>query len=142
MNIYFACSITGGRQDEAAYAALVTALLEEGHVVPTASLARPEVMQQEGRISPAEVYQRDTDWIDACDALVAEVSTPSHGVGYEIAYALSRGKPVLCCYRQGRRVSKMLLGNPHPNLHMGQYYSEAELAQAARSFINKITSSS
>lgn len=142
MNIYFACSITGGRQDEAAYAALVTALLADGHEVPTASLARPEVMEQEGRISPAEVYQRDTDWIDASDALVAEVSTPSHGVGYEIAYALSKGKPVLCCYRQERRVSKMLLGNPHPNLQMRQYSSEAELAQAARSFLDKVISGS
>ena len=142
MNIYFACSITGGRQDEAAYAALVTALLEDGHDVPTASLARPEVMEQEGRILPVEVYQRDSDWIDACDALVAEVSTPSHGVGYEIAYALSKGKPVLCCYRQGRRVSKMLLGNPHPNLQVRLYSSEAELAQAARSFLDNITSAS
>ena len=142
MNIYFACSITGGRQDEIAYATLVTALLEDGHDVPTASLAQPEVMEQEGRISPVEVYQRDTDWIDSCDALVAEVSTPSHGVGYEIAYALSKGKPVLCCYRQGRRVSKMILGNPHPNLQMRQYSSEAELARAARSFLDNITSTS
>lgn len=142
MNIYFACSITGGRQDEVAYAVLVTALLEGGHEVPTASLARPEVMEQEGRISPMEVYQRDTDWIDACDALVAEVSTPSHGVGYEIAYALSKDKPVLCCYRQGRGVSKMILGNPHPNLQVRQYSSEAELAQAARSFLDNITSTS
>jgi nucleoside 2-deoxyribosyltransferase len=95
-------------------------------------------MQDEGRISPEEVFQRDTRWIDACDALVAEVSTPSHGVGYEIGYALSKGKPVLCCSRRGRGVSKMILGNPHPNLQMRQYSSEVELVQAARAFLDKI----
>ena len=138
MNIYFACSITGGRQDEAAYAALVTALLEDGHQVPTARLARPEVIQDEGIISPEDVYQRDTRWIEACDALVAEVSTPSHGVGYEIGYALSKGKPVLCCYRLGRGVSKMILGNPHPNLQTRQYSSDVELVHVARAFLEKI----
>lgn len=139
MNIYFACSITGGRQDESAYAALVTALLEDGHEVPTASLARPEVMEDEGRISPEDVYERDTSWIEACDALIAEVSTPSHGVGYEIGYALSKAKPVLCCYRQGRGVSKMILGNPHPRLQIYPYASERELAQVARTFLDKIS---
>ena len=140
MNIYFACSITGGRQDEAAYAALVTALLEDGHAVPTASLARPEIMEQEGRLSPEEVYARDTNWIESCDALIAEVSTPSHGVGYEIGYALSKGKPVLCCYRQGRRVSKMISGNLDPKLQMRQYSNETELAHMVRGFLNAVTS--
>jgi 2'-deoxynucleoside 5'-phosphate N-hydrolase len=138
MNIYFACSITGGRQDEATYAALVTALLVDGHTVPTASLARPEVMEQEGRLSPEEVYGRDVAWIEACDALIAEVSTPSHGVGYEIGYALSKGKPVLCCYRQGRRVSKMISGNLDPNLKTQEYTSEVELAQLARAFLHNL----
>ncbi len=55
----------------------------------------------EGQVDPGDVYERDTAWIRACDALVAEVSTPSHGVGYEVAYALSLGKPVLCVYRTG-----------------------------------------
>ncbi len=55
-------------------------------------------------------------------AVVAEVTLPSHGVGYEVARAeastwLSRtalGKPVLCLHRRntGRRLSAMLAGNP------------------------------
>jgi nucleoside 2-deoxyribosyltransferase len=139
MNIYFACSITGGRQDEAVYTTLVTALLEDGHTVPTARLASPEVMEQEGRLSPAEVYARDVAWIEACDVLIAEISTPSHGVGYEIGYALSQGKPVLCCYRQGRRISKMISGNDDPNLQMCGYSSEVEVARIARAFLDRMT---
>ena len=121
MNIYFACSITGGRQDELVYQRLVAALQENGHQVPTAILASPEVMPMEGLVTPADVYARDTRWIRECDLLLAEISTPSHGVGYEIGFALSLGKRVLCLHRQGCKVSKMILGNPHPKLTVRSY---------------------
>ena len=121
MNIYFACSITGGRQDELVYQRLVSALQEDGHHVPTALLASPEVMPLEGVVVPEDVYARDVAWIRGCDFLLAEVSTPSHGVGYEIGYALSLGKRVLCLHRQGCKVSKMILGNPDPQLTVKPY---------------------
>jgi len=121
MNIYFACSITGGRQDELIYQRLVTTLQECGHYVPTAQLAGSEVIQLEGVATPEEVYARDIAWIKGCDFLLAEVSTPSHGVGYEIGLALSLGKKVLCLHRQGCKVSKMILGNPHPQLTIRSY---------------------
>lgn len=121
MNIYFACSITGGRKDEQVYQRLVAVLEEKGHQVPTALLASPDVMPLEGVVVPKEVYARDVAWIKACDFLLAEVSTPSHGVGYEIGYALSQGKKVLCLHRKGDRVSKMILGNPDPQLTVHEY---------------------
>jgi hypothetical protein len=52
---------------------------------------------------------------------VAEISTPSHGVGYEIAYALEKEKPVICGYQAGKRVSKMLSGNTHPRITVIEY---------------------
>lgn len=121
MNVYFACSITGGRQDELVYQRLVAALQEYGHHVPTALLASPEVIPMEGVVTPEDVYARDVTWIKKCDFLLAEVSTPSHGVGYEIGFALSIGKRVLCLHRQGCKVSKMILGNPHPQLTVRSY---------------------
>ena len=80
MNVYFACSITGGRQDELVYQKLVAALQRSGHHVPTASLASPAVMPLEGVASPEDVYARDVRWIIACDFLLAEVITHLHGV--------------------------------------------------------------
>ena len=127
MNVYFACSITGGRQDEQVYQRLVAALQEYGHHVPTALLAGPEVIPMEGVVTPEEVYARDVAWIKECDFLLAEVSTPSHGVGYEIGFALSLGKKVLCLHRQGCKISKMILGNPHHQLTI-RSYSTAENA--------------
>jgi 2'-deoxynucleoside 5'-phosphate N-hydrolase len=126
MNIYFACSITGGRRDESIYQMLVNALHDAGHEVPTALLAGAGVMQLEGIDNADDIYARDTAWIRGCDLLLAEVSTPSHGVGYEIGYALGLGKPVLCLYRANVKVSKMILGNPHPCMRVRSYHSPQE----------------
>jgi nucleoside 2-deoxyribosyltransferase len=128
MKVYFSCSLTGGRNDEAVYGALVDHMLAAGHAVLTAHLARPEVMRAERVVDPGEVYHRDIAWIEECRALVAEVSTPSHGVGYEIAYALQRGKPVLCLYRLDARVSKMITGNDSPTLRLATYTTREEAA--------------
>jgi len=129
MKVYFSCSLTGGRKDEAIYGVLVDHLQAAGHEVLTAHLARPEVMRAERVVDPGEVYHRDIAWIEECHALVAEVTTPSHGVGYEIAYALGRGKPVLCLCRRDARVSKMITGNDMPTLRV-IFYTSSEDALA------------
>ncbi|HEX8990154.1 MAG TPA: nucleoside 2-deoxyribosyltransferase [Anaerolineales bacterium] len=140
MNIYFACSITGGREFEAVYQDLTAALLADGHEVPTAHLADSTVVQVEGMVSPLDVYQRDVKWIEDADALVAEVSVPSHGVGYEVGFALHAGKRVLCLSQQGRKVSKMISGNPDSNLLVRTYQSNQEAVQIVRGFINGLKS--
>lgn len=137
MKIYFSCSITGGRQDQPIYAALVEKLQADGHHVLTARLSNADIMDEEGVIDPAEVYQRDVAWVQECDLLIAEVSTPSHGVGYEIALALHLDKPVLCCYQNDRPVSKMILGNDHPRITLARYASVDELLMAATNFIRR-----
>jgi len=135
MNIYFACSITGGREFEPVYRVLMDALLADGHEIPTSHLADSTVVELEGFASPREVYDRDVDWIAGADLLIAEVSVPSHGVGYEIGHALGLGKPVLCLAQDGRKVSKMITGNPHPGLTVRTYGDAAEAATIARGFI-------
>jgi 2'-deoxynucleoside 5'-phosphate N-hydrolase len=137
MNIYFACSITGGREFEPVYQALRLALLADGHMVPTAHLADSEVVVLEGLVSPREVYERDVAWIRGCDALVAEVSTPSHGVGYEVAYALSIGKPVLCLHQEERNISKMLSGNSHAGIRVEAYHDAAQAVAILRAYLQR-----
>ena len=135
MNIYFACSITGGREFEPAYQALTRALLADGHEIPTAHLADSGVVESELEVEPLDVYERDVNWIRLADALIAEVSAPSHGVGYEIGVALSAGKPVLCLAQAGRRVSKMITGNPDPRLRMLFYEDAPDAVRLAREFV-------
>lgn len=139
MNIYFACSITGGRAFESVYQKFTRFLLENGHEVPTAHLAESNVMALEKVIDPREVYERDADWIKACDALIAEVSAPSHGVGYEIGFALEQGKPVLCLAQKGVAVSKMITGNPHESLQVKFYQDTTEGIGFMREFMLQLT---
>jgi nucleoside 2-deoxyribosyltransferase len=138
MNIYFACSITGGRSDEQSYRIIVETLISDGHTIPTAHLSQQDVIEFETDVSPVEVYTRDTNWIDECDVLIAEVSTPSHGVGYEIAYALLKGKDVLGIYKIGNPVSKMLTGNTHPNIVVKSYQNSNEMVQIIRNFMEEL----
>ncbi|HEY60362.1 MAG TPA: deoxyribonucleoside 5'-monophosphate N-glycosidase [Anaerolineae bacterium] len=137
MKIYFSCSITGGRNDQEIYRQLVKFLIDSGHDVPTAHLADPDVMQEESVITPQMVYERDMMWIEKCDALVAEVSTPSHGVGYEIARAIILEKPVFICYQKGCKVSKIILGNTYGKFYLCAYANINELTDSILSFLEK-----
>ena len=138
MNIYFGCSITGGRRQEETYQQIVRILLDDGHQVPTAHLSRPDVIDLEQVENPVDVYHRDIQWIAECHAMVTEVSTPSHGVGYEIGYALSLGKPVLCLHQSGIKVSKMITGNQDPLLQISKYQSGNDIPVIIRDFLGKI----
>ena len=126
MKIYFACSISGGRQDEGVYQHLVSLLLDMGIEVPTAHIAETGIEEIDAHEEPNDIYQRDVDWIRESDLLIAEVSTPSHGVGYEIGFALDLGKPVLCLHNRKIVVTKMISGNPDPLLSIMAYDDLAE----------------
>lgn len=136
MNIYFACSITGGRELESFYQQFVAALEADEHVIPTSHLAQSEAMEGERMLTPVDVYERDVKWVRECDVLIAEVGVPSHGVGYEIGYALNAGKPVLCLAQNGRRVSKMITGNSA--IEMKTYSTLEEAITLAHNFLSNI----
>ena len=108
MKIYFAGSIRGGRDDAAIYMELVDELARHGEV-----LTEHVATVGEEDLSDEEIFARDVGWLISCDAVVAEVTTPSLGVGWEIGVAQERDIPVLCLYRPGagRRLSAMLSGN-------------------------------
>jgi hypothetical protein len=67
---------------------------------------------------------------------VAEVTTPSLGVGYEIGYALHKArKPVLCLCKLGTHLSAMLNGNTNSGLRIVFYNDVAEGLDAADDFL-------
>jgi 2'-deoxynucleoside 5'-phosphate N-hydrolase len=101
-------------------------------------------MENERKLTPQDVYERDVNWIKNCDVLVAEVSVPSHGVGYEIDFpgiarqsrcALNIGKPMLCLYQKNQRVSKLITGNSDPKLSIQVYANIKEAISQARFFL-------
>jgi nucleoside 2-deoxyribosyltransferase len=92
-------------------------------------------MALESVVAPHEVYERDVGWIRAANALIAEVSVPSHGVGYEIGFALNADKPVLCLVQEGRKLSKMIEGNPDSRLRVKTYKNARQAISIAREFL-------
>lgn len=112
MKIYFAGSIRGGRDDAGLYGEVIRVLQEHGQVLTEHVGDKQLSIHGEG--SAAEhIFQRDVDWVREADVIVAEVTTPSLGVGYEIGLAEALGKKIVCFYRPqpDRKLSAMILGN-------------------------------
>lgn len=111
--IYFAGSIRGGRDHRDAYAELIDFLGKYGTVL-TEHVGYEDLEEgAEKEKSDFEIYDQDMAWLAECDIMVAEVSLPSLGVGYEIGRAESLGKKVICLYNEESpgRLSAMLAGN-------------------------------
>ena len=113
MKIYFAGAIRGGRKDAQLYENLIAYLNEKGQVL-TEHIGSTD-LNREGETSSKdeEIYNRDIKWLQSADVMVAEVTTPSLGVGYELGIAEKLNIPVLCLYRpdKGNCLSAMVSGN-------------------------------
>ncbi len=117
--VYFAGSIRGGRQDAALYGEMIAFLEDRGYQVLTEHVGL-ESLQAEGEMTMTEeeIFDRDMAWLCECDLVVAECTTPSHGVGYELARARDMGKTVHIFYDLHRsRLSAMLAGDCRFILH-------------------------
>ncbi len=112
-DIYFAGSIRGGRDDAQLYGELIDELNKYGNVL-TEHIGNPNLDHSGEDLSDSRIHERDMEWIKQCDVLVAEVSTPSLGVGYEVGKAVTKNKEVLCLYREGadNQLSGMISGCP------------------------------
>jgi 2'-deoxynucleoside 5'-phosphate N-hydrolase len=136
MKIYFAGSIRGGRDDRGLYRELITFISGFGKVL-TEHIGEKTLSEMgEEFISDKEIFKRDMNWLMESDLVIAEVTTPSLGVGYEIACAESLGKKILCLFRknEGKRLSAMLTGNTY--VSVGEYSRIEEAKEIIRDFLN------
>lgn len=137
VNIYFCGSIRGGRQLAVTYANFIKMLQEHGKVL-TEHLGDDEQIQRKDRILPdREIHDRDLQWIVESDVVVAEVTVPSLGVGYEIGRAIEMGKPVLCLFNAGspQPLSAMIAGSEA--VEMCNYRDMEELKDIFEQFISR-----
>ena len=136
MKIYFAGSIRGGRQDAALYYEIVRQLRNYGEVL-TEHVGDTELGILGQDIGDRNIHDRDLEWLRDSDYLVAEVTNPSLGVGYEIGKAAEWGKPVLCLYRpeNGRSLSAMIAGCAAVTVR--EYQNAAELTEVFEEFLSE-----
>ena len=138
MKIYFAGSIRGGRDDKDLYAQIIQKLESYGTVL-TEHIGDSELTTfGEQNSSDIEIYERDMNWLNESDIVVAEVTTPSLGVGYEIGQMEGK-KPILCLFREqaGRRLSPMIGGNAH--LQVQEYKTIEDIDSILDSFFKELS---
>jgi nucleoside 2-deoxyribosyltransferase len=126
MKIYFAGAIRGGREDVALYLEMVELLRSYGAVL-TEHVASEQLSSLGESEDDRAIHDRDLAWLNEADCLVAEVTTPSLGVGFEIGKATEWGLRVLCLFRPsaGRALSALIAGNSRVTVR--EYQSTADL---------------
>ncbi len=142
MQIYFAGSIRGGRSDAEIYHTLVTYLKNFGRVLTehVGDLG----LTQKGDDGPDDlyIYDRDMQWLAVCDVVVAEVSQPSLGVGFELGRAVALEKPILCLYQPSSQHQLSAMINGCDKIETIAYSSIVAAIQTIEIFIEKIVKQS
>lgn len=129
MKIYFAGSIRGGRDDREIYGQIITILQNYGQVL-TEHIADAKISSYgQTNMTDVEIYTKDINWIKEADVVVAEVTNPSLGVGYELGFAESLGKKIIALYRKSedKRLSAMIIGNK--NINCVEYKEVSDLPE-------------
>lgn len=139
MKIYCAGPIRGDVFHVEYYYQIVALVWELGHL-PLTELSLSE--SKAAAAGDVDIYLRDRQWLQQADALIAEVSGPSLGVGYEIAYALhNRDILVLCVHsRTSEPLSAMIAGNRSDRLTVRTYDSGKELERIVKEFLESVES--
>jgi hypothetical protein len=129
MNIFFTASIRGGRAHQPEYALIVKALERYGTV--NSKHVADETLSTFGEtnLSNKEIRERELNALEKCDVVVAEVSTPAHGVGYLIGRATALGKSVIALHHgeYALKLTGIIQGDPSIEVHT--YHTNKEIEE-------------
>ncbi|MDQ6985050.1 MAG: nucleoside 2-deoxyribosyltransferase [Candidatus Dojkabacteria bacterium] len=119
MKIYFAGSIRGGRKDKEVYFEIIESLKSYGEVLTEHVGSLPLSARGEHEVKEDFIYKRDIEWLESSDIVIAEVTNPSLGVGYELAYAEKLKIPVHCFFNPEKyqSLSAMIRGDKYLNVY-------------------------
>jgi nucleoside 2-deoxyribosyltransferase len=135
MIIYCAGPIRGDLSYQKFYTEVINHIEAEGHSALAEFNGKFSVSIP---LTDRQIYKRDLKWIDGSKLMIAEISGPSLGVGFEIAYAIFQRKiPVLALINSNvENVSAMLSGCDSPLLTISKYDSIEAMKGIITSFIN------
>ena len=138
MKIYFAASSAGIRGDTTMYAQMVVFLKNSVEVLSQHMGDNNSSGYSEHQPTVKEIYESTAAMIRKADAVIAEVTTLSADVGYEIGLAEALGKPILCLYQpdEDKNLPAMIVGNPH--ITVRTYWDVVEANKAMAGFIQKL----
>ncbi|XP_076370563.1 5-hydroxymethyl-dUMP N-hydrolase-like isoform X2 [Tachypleus tridentatus] len=145
-DIYFCGSIRAGRQDAEIYQRIISKLKKYGTVLTefVGALDDPkeegEFLIKEEKLSDSEIHERFIRLLEQCEVLVAEVTQPSLGVGYEVGRAVVFKKPILCLFRPscGKILSALIRGIHNGDDIIIKDYKESDLDEILQDFFEKV----
>lgn len=106
MKIYFSASISHINRYRNNYIAIVKALEKLGHNVIAEHVLKKKTKSDYEKQSDQEslsIQRKMTAWKKQADMCIFEVSSPSLGIGQEIAFALSNKKQVIALHTSGTK---------------------------------------
>jgi len=119
MKIYFAGSIRAGRDDVPIYEQIIGYLKKYGEVLTEHVGDYSLSIAGQNQLDDKFIHDRDLEWLKSSHIVVAEVTNPSLGVGYELASAVQWNIPVIAFYRRNNnlQLSAMILGADGINVY-------------------------
>lgn len=130
-HIYFAAAVSAKDYDTAWYHDIMKELNKYGN------LTNQENYDPEGKqLNAEEVFMRMEQQLEKSNIMIAEISTPSHGVGREIAYAqFERKIPVLCLYQADTSPSPVVEWNV--DIDVFPYENMDDVKQILKTYFTK-----
>lgn len=124
------------------YQKIVRALGKYGNVL-TEHVSHVEISEKGEDALPGgekAIHDRDLEWLRMSDVIVAEVTQPSLGVGYELGRAVTMNKKILCLFRpsSGKVLSAMIRGLDDGSLFHVHDYTEEEVEGILGDFFDKL----
>ncbi len=137
MIIYCAGPIKGDTTFQKYYLEIIDFIESEGHTPLTELIAE---LPSANPLTDKQIYKRDIKWIDGSKIMIAEISGPSLGVGFEIAYAIHHKKmPVLALVNHTvKNVSAMITGCDSNLLTVARYNNVEDLKEFIRTYIKEL----
>jgi len=136
MRAYFTASIVGKKYHLAKYNKIIGLFekhgvtVDSGHILNTTE----EQIRLETREERIKIQKKFESWITESDFVIVEATFPSISVGYEIALAVHRDKPVLVLYAEGDAPS-LITHNEEDKLVV-QKYTDDNLEEIITDFID------
>ena len=136
MIIYCAGPIKGDKQFQPFYIEIVKHVSSLGH---TALSEMNEKFKSKIPLSDNQIFKRNIKWMEGSNFIVAEASSASTGVGFEIAFGLyNLKKPVLALCKKGEKsFSAMVAGCDSELLTIMHYSNQDEIKKIIIQYINE-----
>lgn len=129
MKIYFTGS-TSQESNKKRYKKIIDIIEKQGHkninyiYFPTDSKKYKEA---EKKLSGKNVYDYQTSLMNKADVLIADISTPSITVGYQIDYAINKKIPTIVIYKKSKDFRlPVVLTHPHFGLLKIEEYNDTD----------------